>query len=191
MIQRLFDRNIISLSGLYVKFGKIANGGKIQSMLTAERAHGRIFGPRFLRVKNEGRLPMKSRRLSTLVAILLGVQLMLGCAMSDKREGLPEGRKIRTVPFPVRHMEFEPIICTQEFEIVTLSGALKNIAPYPVTNVGAKLRIFFADDVPKKIVVIRTTPPTIMPGETGTFEMKAEVEAPVSHIEIHPLYNRE
>ena len=152
---------------------------------------------------------MKTRRLFFLVATLLSAQLVFGCSMFDKNDALPEGRNVKTVTFPVRHLKYADIKCRQEYENVELSGTITNSSPYELTDVGANIIIFFAEnEVPHKItglapltspfpsgstgkvrkISVPATPSVLLPSDTATFKMNAEVEEPVARIEIHGVW---
>lgn len=154
---------------------------------------------------------MKTRRLFFLVAALLSAQLVLGCSMFDTKDALPEGRNVKTITFPVRHLKYADIKCRQEYENVELSGTITNSSPYELTDVGANIIIFFAENAaPDKItglkpltststpesrakvqkVSVSATPSVLLPSATATFKMNAEVEEPVARIEVHGVWTK-
>ena len=134
---------------------------------------------------------MKQRRLILLVAALLCVQFVLGCNPFDRRdESLPEGRSVKTIMFPVRHLRYSGVTCRQEYENVTLSGTVTNASPYTLTGLHVKVILFFAGEGKARKVAIGTMPSTLMPSDSATFEMTAEVEDPVARVELHPSWNK-
>lgn len=154
---------------------------------------------------------MKTRRLFFLAVILLSAQFVFGCSMFDTNDALPEGRNVKTVTFPVRHLKYTDIECRQEYENVELSGTITNSSPYELTDVGADIIIFFAEaEVPRKITGLRkypstpppdptgnvrkvsvaATPSVLLPSDTATFKMNAEVEEAVARIEVHGVWTQ-
>ena len=134
---------------------------------------------------------MKQRRLFLLMATLLCAQFILGCNPFNRRdESLPEGRNVKTVMFPVRHLRYSDITSRQEYEDVTLSGTVTNTSPYTLTGVHMKVILFFAGDSSARKVAIGTMPSTLAPSDSATFKMTAEVEDPVARIELHPAWDK-
>jgi hypothetical protein len=155
---------------------------------------------------------MNTHRLLPFVTALLAIQIMVGCTMLGAHdESLPAGRNVKTVEFPVRHLTYSDIECRQEYERVELSGTITNASPYQLTDVGAKIIIFFAEgEAPKRIspfgtptpfssadspassrkVSVLATPSEISPHESTTFKMLTEVKKPVARIEIHGFWTK-
>jgi hypothetical protein len=154
---------------------------------------------------------MKARRFFYLMATLLGAQLVFGCGTFGRNEALPEGRNVKTVTFPVRHLKYTDIECRQEYEHVELSGTITNASPYRLIDVGANVIIFFAETIPPhkitghptfpipstpssggavKEISVTATPSVLLPADTATFEMSAEVDEPVARIEVHGVWTK-
>jgi hypothetical protein len=135
---------------------------------------------------------MTLHRIRLLIVLLLGAQLLFGCALFDrKNEDLPEKRKVKTVVFPVRHFKYNAIDCRQEYEEVDLSGSMTNVSPYTLSNVRVYTKIFFAGNASTRMLILATDPPTILPGEEASFHFTETVEDPVASVEIHTLVDRQ
>lgn len=133
---------------------------------------------------------MKPRRLLALAAALLSAYLVLGCdTFGMGKTLLPEGRNVKVVAFPVRHLRHSDTICRQEFENVELSGTVTNLSPYRLTNVRINIIIFFAGDIKAEKITVLTTPSSLLPADSATFEMISIVEDPVARIELHAAWN--
>jgi hypothetical protein len=107
-----------------------------------------------------------------------------------KDESLPEGRKVKTIMFPVRHLTSSDIESRQEYENVTLSGTISNASPYTLTGVRMDVILFFAGDVAARKIAIETLPSTLTPSDSATFELTEIVEDPVARIELHPVWDK-
>jgi len=124
--------------------------------------------------------------------MLIGAQFLFGCAMFDrKNDDLPEARRVRTIVFPVRHFKYNAINCRQEYENLDLSGSMTNVSPYTLSNVRVYSKIFFAGNASSRILVLATSPPTVLPGEQASFYFNETVEDPVASVEIHTLLDRQ
>ena len=133
---------------------------------------------------------MKPHRLLALVAALLSAHLVLGCDTFGKDKTLlPEGRNVKVVEFPVRHLRHSDTTCRQEFKNVELSGTVTNLSPYRLTNVRINVITFFAGDIKAEKITILTTPSSLLPSDSATFEMTSIVEDPVARIELHAAWD--
>ena len=134
---------------------------------------------------------MKLRAISILLIVFLAAQFAGGCAMFDRPdEELPADRPVKTVEFPIRHIEYSEIDCRQKYENVKLSGTLKNISPYELARVGVEIKMLFPVEGSFEIAAIVADPPMLFPGETADFSYETEVEYPVSHVEVHAVFEQ-
>jgi len=128
---------------------------------------------------------------SILLIVFLAAQFAGGCSMFDRsNEELPADRLVKTVEFPIRHLEYSEIDCRQKYENVELSGTLKNISPYQLARVGVEIKMFFSVEGSFEIVAIVAEPPKLFPGETADFSYETKVEYPVSHVEVHAVFEQ-
>ncbi len=125
------------------------------------------------------------------MATLLCAQFALGCNIFDRKdESLPAGRNVKVVLFPVRHLRYSGVACRQEYEDVQLSGTITNSSPYRLTDLRINVLIFFAGDIRTERIAIPTTPSSLLPSDSATFEMTSIVEDPVARIELHAAWNK-
>lgn len=122
--------------------------------------------------------------IALFIAVLVMAHLVLGCATPDEEENLP-ARRVKTVTFPVRPLEFRDVSCKQEHEQFNLSGSLKNISFSPLSNVHVRAEVVFAGDLLGQPLSLPVNPPLLQPGESGTFSLVGTVSRPISHIELH------
>ncbi len=127
---------------------------------------------------------MKRLGIALFIAALVTSHLVAGCATSDEKEDLP-ARRVKTVTFPVRPLEFKDLSCRQEKEQLNLSGSLKNISFSPVSNVRVRAEVVFAGDLLGQPITVPVSPSLLQPGESGTFSLVGTVTHPISHIELH------
>jgi hypothetical protein len=122
--------------------------------------------------------------MALFIAALVLAYLVAGCATSDEEENLP-ARRVKTVTFPVRPLEFNDVSCRQEKEQFNLSGSLKNISFSPLSNVQVRAEVIFAGDLLGQPLSLPLNPPLLPPGQSGTFSLVGTVSRPISHIELH------
>lgn len=127
---------------------------------------------------------MKRTAIALFAAALALAFLVAGCATWGEEEDLP-ARRVKTITFPVRPLEFKDVTCRQEKEQLNLSGSLKNISFSPVSNVRVRAEVVFADDLLGQPFSLPVNPSLLQPGETGTFSLTGTVSRPISRVELH------
>jgi hypothetical protein len=118
--------------------------------------------------------------------MLLLAQVYAGCSTTD--ENLPAARRVKVIPFPVQALQFREVLCTQEYEKLTLSGSVKNVSLAPVTKMQIRAEVFYAGQPRSERFSLPVQPPLLQPNESGTFELNGEVSQPISLVELHAYW---
>lgn len=129
---------------------------------------------------------MTVRRFVVALIVFLLAQFSVGCSTTD--ENLPAARRVKVIPFPVRALQFREVYCTQEYEKLTLSGAVKNVSLAAVTNIQIRAEVFYAGQPRSERFSLQVWPPLLQPNESGTFELNGKVSHPISLIELHATW---
>ena len=134
---------------------------------------------------------MNARTAALVAFTILMAQLVCGCALFDsKNEDLPQQRRVRTVLFPVRHLEITNLDCTQEYENMKLSGSIRNVSPYALSNVRIQVVTFFAGEARSTNYVITISPSPLWSGQAFPFSFETTVENPIALVELHPEWDQ-
>lgn len=137
----------------------------------------------------EGVSLMNARKMATITMCLLIAQLFVGCALLDKEEEeLQVDRRVKVVAFPVRPLEFVGYACHQKSYDMQLSGSLKNISPYLLSNVRVRAEVFFAESVPREQFILSADPAQLHPGQSARFSHSGTVQHPIAKVELHALW---
>jgi hypothetical protein len=129
------------------------------------------------------------RNRSIAFGLLVLLLISVGCAVfnrEEKKKELLPVRNVKTVPFPVRPLEFGDLRARQEKDQFTVSGKVKNISYSPVVNVKVRAVILLAEDQSVRTLTLPVLPTLLQPGESGEFSATGIVEQPVSEVELHP-----
>ena len=130
------------------------------------------------------------RRLTVLMIGLLIIPLTPGCRTLDEKEELPTNPNVRVLVFPVRSLRFANVSCTQEGERLKLSGSVKNISPWTLSNLQIHADIIYPGETSRESIRVPVRPSPLQPGDSGNFSLSGEVHHPIRHVELHTLGGR-